>query len=105
MVHEYSYTAIDLHFSGVVRGSSEVLSRSHKPWWRGGSRTDGEAVAGDLAASGVGRGDGAHPSRPGGAGPRPVSGIPKQSPKTLFDICGRYVEGYMTLFDTIWSIK
>ena len=31
--------------------------------------------------------------------------VGKQSKKTLFDIFGHYIEGYMTLFDTIWSVK
>ena len=33
----------------------------------------------------------------------PVVG--KQSKQTLFDIFGHYIEGYMTPFDTIWSVK
>ena len=31
--------------------------------------------------------------------------VGKQSKKTLFDIFGHYIEGYMTPFDTIWSVK
>ena len=31
--------------------------------------------------------------------------VGKQSKKTLFDIFGHYIEGYMTPFDTIWNVK
>ena len=34
-----------------------------------------------------------------------LQAVPKQSPNTLLDSFGHYKEGYMTLFDTIWSVK
>ena len=41
----------------------------------------------------------------GGSPYRPLTEGGKQSKKTLLDIFGHYIEGYMTLFDTIWSVK
>ena len=39
-------------------------------------------------------------------GPQQVcSGTAKQSRKTLLDGLERYVEGYMALFDPIWSVQ
>ena len=35
----------------------------------------------------------------------PYTEVGKQSHKTLLDVFERYIEGYMTLFDAIWSVS